>query len=306
MVIAITHHHTGKAPRTMNAQQPQHNLTGIILMCAGVALLCVNDALAKGLMDHYSPIQIIFLRNSIALPFAALLAIKMVGLGGLRSNRVGVHFMRTVIWIAATIMFFTSIHLMGLAEATALAFVAPLFITAISSVLIARVGWRRWVAVMVGFLGVLVIVRPGAATFEPVSLLPVATAFTYALLMLSARLLDPRESIWTLLFYLSFTSTLLSACAVWYFWTPIRAEDIGLFIAIAFVGTSGMTLITQAFRVADAPTVAPFDYTALVWATGLGWFFWGETPDLLTFVGAAIITGSGIFIIFREKRVAES
>ncbi|KEO52518.1 membrane protein [Thalassospira permensis NBRC 106175] len=257
-------------------------------------------------MDHYSPIQIIFLRNSIALPFAALLAIKMVGLGGLRSNRIGVHFMRTVIWIAATIMFFTSIHLMGLAEATALAFVAPLFITAISSVLIARVGWRRWVAVMVGFLGVLVIVRPGAATFEPVSLLPVATAFTYALLMLSARLLDPRESMWTLLFYLSFTSTLLSACAVWYFWTPIRAEDIGLFIAIAFVGTSGMTLITQAFRVADAPTVAPFDYTALVWATGLGWFFWGETPDLLTFVGAAIITGSGIFIIFREKRVAES
>ena len=105
----------------MNAQQPQHNLTGIILMCAGVALLCVNDALAKGLMDHYSPIQIIFLRNSIALPFAALLAIKMVGLGGLRSNRIGVHFMRTVIWITATIMFFTSIHLMGLAEATALA-----------------------------------------------------------------------------------------------------------------------------------------------------------------------------------------
>ncbi|MCC4238719.1 DMT family transporter [Thalassospira povalilytica] len=290
----------------MNAQQPQHNMTGIILMCAGVALLCVNDALAKGLMDHYSPIQIIFMRNSIALPVATLLAIKMVGFGGLRSNRVGVHFMRTIIWITATIMFFTSIHLMGLAEATALAFVAPLFITAISSVLIARVGWRRWLAVMVGFIGVLVIVRPGAATFEPVSLLPVATAFTYALLMLSARLLDARESMWTLLFYLSFTSTILSGAVVWYFWTPIRVEDIGLFIAIAFVGTGGMTMITQAFRVADAPTVAPFDYTALVWATGLGWFFWGETPDLLTFVGAAIITASGIFIIFREKRMAEA
>lgn len=291
-------------PPLENATHPRNqNLTGILFMCAGVALLCANDALAKGLMDHYSPIQIIFMRNSIALPFATLLALKMGGIHALRSNRVGVHFMRTVIWITATILFFTSIHLMGLAEATALAFVAPLFITAISALVIAPVGWRRWIAVVIGFIGVLVIVRPGAATFEPVSLLPIATAFTYALLMLSARLLDPRESMWTLLFYLSLTSAVLSGCVVWYFWTPIRAEDLGLFVAIAFVGTGGMTMITQAFRLAEAPTVAPFDYTALIWATGLGWYFWGETPDVLTFVGAAIITASGLFVIFRESKV---
>ncbi|MFV1850527.1 MAG: DMT family transporter [Thalassospira sp.] len=287
----------------MSTQARNQNMTGILFMCAGVALLCANDGLAKGLMDHYSPVQIIFLRNTIALPFAALLALKMGGIHALRSNRVGVHFMRTVIWIAATVMFFTSIHLMGLAEATALAFVAPLFITALSAIFIARVGWRRWLAVVVGFLGVLVIVRPGAASFEPVSLLPIATAFTYALLMLSARLLDPRESMWTLLFYLSFTSAILSGAMVWYFWVPVRLEDIGLFVAIAFVGTGGMTMITQAFRLAEAPTVAPFDYTALVWATALGWYFWGETPDMLTFIGAAIITASGLFVIFRESKV---
>ena len=213
------------------------------------------------------------------------------------------HFIRGFIWITATVLFFSSIHLMGLAEATAIAFVAPLFITAIAALFIAPVGWRRWIAVVIGFVGVLVIVRPGAASFELVSLLPVATAFTYALLMLSARFVDTRESMWTLLLYLSATSAVLTGSIVTFFWTPIRAEDLWLFAAIAFFGTGGMTMITQAFRVAEAPTVAPFDYTALVWATGLGWFFWGETPDALTFVGAAIITASGIFIIFRESKV---
>ncbi|WP_240626414.1 DMT family transporter [Thalassospira lohafexi] len=287
-----------------NATHPRNNnLTGILLMCAGVAFLCINDGLAKSLMDHYSPIQIIFLRNVIALPFAVILALKMGGRRALRSHRIGVHFLRGLIWITATVLFFTSIHLMGLAEATAIAFVAPLFITAIAALFIAPVGWRRWIAVVIGFVGVLVIVRPGAASFEAVSLLPVATAFTYALLMLSARFVDTRESMWTLLLYLSATSAILTGSIVTFFWTPIRAEDLWLFAAIAFFGTGGMTMITQAFRVAEAPTVAPFDYTALIWATGLGWFFWGETPDALTFVGAAIITASGIFIIFRESKV---
>ncbi|GAA0625693.1 DMT family transporter [Thalassospira tepidiphila] len=282
----------------------QNNLAGIMTMCGGVAALCINDALAKGLMDHYSPIQIIFLRNIIALPFAFLVALKMGGSRSLRSNRVHVHFMRGVVWIAATVMFFTSIHHLGLAEATALAFVAPLFITALSAIFIARVGWRRWLAVSVGFVGVLVIVRPGAATFELISLLPIATAFTYAILMLSARFVDTRESMWTLLLYLSLTSAILTSIPVIFVWSPVRAEDIWLFLAIALCGSLGMAMITQAFRFAEAPTVAPFDYTALIWATALGWMFWGETPDVLTFVGAAIITASGLFVIFRESKVA--
>tara|TARA_R100001039_G_scaffold38849_1_gene42069 strand:+ start:835 stop:1716 length:882 start_codon:yes stop_codon:yes gene_type:complete len=282
----------------------QNNLVGIMTMCGGVAALCINDALAKSLMDHYSPIQIIFLRNIIALPFAFMVALKMGGSRSLRSSRVHVHFMRGVVWIAATVMFFTSIHHLGLAEATALAFVAPLFITALSAIFIARVGWRRWLAVSVGFLGVLVIVRPGAATFELISLLPIATAFTYAILMLSARFVDTRESMWTLLLYLSLTSAILTSIPVIFVWSPVRAEDIWLFLAIALCGSLGMTMITQAFRFAEAPTVAPFDYTALIWATALGWMFWGETPDVLTFVGAAIITASGLFVIFRESKVA--
>lgn len=286
----------------MNTQHhhQQHNLTGIVLMCIGVAALCINDALAKTLMDYYSPIQIIFLRNVIALPFAVILALKMGGTHALRSHRIGVHFLRGFIWITATVLFFTSIHHLGLAEATAIAFVAPLFITALSALFIARVGWRRWGAVVVGFIGVLVIVRPGAATFDVMSLLPIATAFAYAILMLSARFVDTRESMWTLLLYLSLTSAILTSIPVMFVWNPIRAEDIWLFMAIALCGSLGMTMIAQAFRFAE---VAPFNYTALIWATALGWLFWGETSDVLTFVGAAIITASGLFVIFRESKV---
>ena len=273
------------------------------MMCAGVACLSVNDAIAKILTAGYSPVQILFLRNLIALPFAFLVALRMGGAGALRSHRPAAHLLRGVLWIGATVLFFTSLMHLPLAEATALVFVAPLFITALSALFrIEQVGWRRWLAVIVGFIGVLVALRPGAAAFQPVSLLPVATAFVYALLMLSARFVDSRESVWTLLLYMTATGALISLFIVPFIWVPLRAEDLWLFIAIAIFGTAGMTMMTQAFRLAPAVVVAPLDYTAIIWATLLGWIFWTEIPDALTFVGAAVIIASGVFIIWREHR----
>lgn len=231
---------------------------GIVLMCVGVASLCVNDALAKTLTAQYSPFQIQFLRNLIALPFAILIAYRMGGAEALRSHRPLAHLMRGGLWVGATFLFFTSITHMGLAEATALIFVAPLFITALSALIFREpVGWKRWLAVLAGFAGVLIAVRPGTAAFEPVSLLPVATAFVYALLMLSARFVDSRESVWTLLLYMTATGALISLFIVPFIWVPLRTEDLWLFIAIAIFGTAGMTMMTQAFRLAPAVVVAP-------------------------------------------------
>ncbi|PWW01989.1 EamA domain-containing membrane protein RarD [Hoeflea marina] len=276
---------------------------GIVLMCAGVASLCVNDAIAKTLTAGYSPIQILFLRNLIALPFAILIAHRMGGTAALRSHRPLAHLARGGLWIGATILFFTSITYMGLAEATALIFVAPLFITALSALLFReQVGWRRWLAIAVGFIGVLIAVRPGTAAFQAISLLPVATAFVYALLMLSARFVDSRESVWTLLLYMTGTGAALSLFLVPFVWITPAPEDLWLFAAIAVFGTAGMTMITQAFRLAPAVVVAPLDYSAIIWATILGWLFWNEIPDALTFAGAAIIIASGVFIIVREHR----
>jgi len=272
-------------------------------MCVGVACLTVNDALAKTLTQTYSPLQILFVRNVIALPFAIAIALMMGGAGALRSYRPVTHLFRGVLWIAATFLFFTSLMHLKLAEATALIFVAPFFIIAISATFLGEiVGWRRWLAVIAGFVGVLIVVRPGGAAFQLAFLLPIATAFVYALMMIGARFVDSRESVWTLLLYLTGTSALLSAFIVPFVWIPLRPEDLWLFIAIALFGTAGITLMTQAFRLAPASVVAPLDYTALLWATALGWAIWSEMPDAATFIGAGVIIASGVSVILLERR----
>ncbi|MGR3323040.1 MAG: DMT family transporter [Pseudooceanicola sp.] len=285
--------------------QRRATFTGILLMAAGVTCLSVNDALAKALVDRYSPLQLLFLRNLIALPVALVLVLRLGGTAHLRSRNPGAHLLRGLLWIGGTVSFFTSFRYLGLAEATALIFVAPIFITALSAILLRDdVGWRCWLAVLAGFAGVLVIVRPGGAAFQSASLLPVCAAVFYACMMISARWVDPRESVWTLLFYLTGTSVLLSAFVVPFVWVEVRAGDIGHILGIAAFGTAGVTMLTQAFRFAPAAIVAPFDYTAIIWATAFGWIFWNEIPDGMTYLGAAIIIASGIFIIWREHRAA--
>ncbi len=286
---------------------PSRAATGIALMAAGVACLCVNDAIAKTLTAGYLPIQILFIRNLVALPIAVLIAWRMGGRPALRSHRPATHLVRGALWIGAATLFFTGLSYLGLAEATVLIFVAPVFITALSAIVLKEhVGWRRWTAVLAGFAGVLIVVRPGSATFQAASLFPVATAFLYAALMISARWVDKRESVWTLMLYLTGAGALVSALVVPFFWTPVRAEDAWLFFGIALFGTVGITMMTQAFRFAPAAVVAPFDYTALIWATLMGWLFWGEIPDVLTYAGAAVIIASGVFIVWRESKVAQA
>ena len=288
---------------TAHAKTPRRHITGLLLMMAGVACLSANDAIAKALTSGYSPLQILFLRNVIALPFTVIIAVIMGGASALRSHRPVAHLLRGALWVAATMMFFTSVMHLALAEATALIFVAPFFITLISALFLGeKVGWRRWLAVMAGFFGVLVIIRPGGATFQLISLLPVATALVYAVLMLSARWVDARESVWTLLVYLTGAGALLSALIVPLGWVPVRSGDLWLFAGIATFGTAGMTMMTQAFRLAPAVVVAPLDYTGLLWATLFGWLIWQERLDMMTIVGAAIIVTSGVDTILRERR----
>lgn len=290
--------------QTISAGAAPYSLAGVAMMCLGVACLSVNDAIAKTLTDDYSAVQILFLRNLIALPAAVALAVRMGGTAALRSYRPAAHLVRGVLWLCAATLFFSGLRHLGLAEATTLVFAAPVFITALSALLLKeKVGWRRWSAVLVGFLGVVVVVRPGSAAFQPAALFPVATALFYAGLMISARWVDPRESVWTLMLYLVGAGALLGGLLTPFVWTAIRPEDLWLFFGIALFGTAGMTLMTQAFRFAPAAVIAPFDYTALLWATALGWLIWSEVPDLATYVGAGIIILSGLFIVFREQKV---
>ncbi len=273
-------------------------LTGMTIMCVGVACLGANDALAKTLADTYSPMQILFMRNILALPFALVLALKMQGASALRSRRPVIHLVRGVLWIVATYLFFTSITYVGLAKSTALLMVSPLLIVAVAAVFLKEhADWKRWATVICGMTGALVIVRPGFAAFDPVAVLPILAALVAAFLMLSARWVDESESFWTLMLYLTGASAIVSAMIVPFFWVPILIGDVPLFFGVAVFGTAGMVLMTQAFRMAPAVLVAPLDYTALLWATLFGWLFWNEIPDFLTYVGASVIILSGVYSI---------
>ena len=275
----------------------------IITICVGVGFLVANDAVAKLLTERYAPIQIVFLRNLIAVPLIALLVIGLAGTHALRTRHLGLHALRGLLMVAGAWLYFTALMFLPLAEATALVFSAPIFITALSVPLLGEpVGWKRWGAVLLGFAGVLVIVRPGGATFQLAAFLPVGAALCYALFMLSARWIERAEGVWTMMFFVMLFPMLYAAPVAIAVWTPVLVGDLWLFVTIALFGSLGITLIGQAFRLAPAAIVAPFDYTALIWATGLGWMIWGDLPVLWTIIGAAIIVISGMIIILREAR----
>lgn len=291
--------------RRISALNAQETPLAIATICLGVACLVTNDALAKLLTDRYSPIQIVFLRNVIAVPLIAGVILGWLGRGGLRSQHLRLHAMRGAIMVVGAWLYFTSLIYLPLAEATALVFSAPIFITALSVPLLGeRVGWRRWGAVLLGFLGVLVIVRPGSDTFQLAALLPVGTALCYAVFMLSARWIDRSERLWTMMLFAMVFPMIYAAPFAIAAWQPVQVSDAIFFVALAVFGSLGLALIGQAFRMAPAAVVAPFDYTALVWATGFGWLIWGDIPMAWTMLGAAIIAASGIIIILRESRHA--
>lgn len=281
------------------------NQQAIAVMCAGVFCLSVSDALAKWLIAHYDPLQIIFMRNFAALPIVAAFILASRGRTAFATSHLRIHALRGLLSVGAAYSFFSALGVLPLAEATSLVFAAPLFITALSVPLLGEhVGWRRWSAVIVGFAGVLVIVQPGASTFQAASTLPLAAALFYSLIMLSTRWIDRSESTWTMMFYMSLFATLFSGLAVLPSWRALQFEDLPFIAAIAVFGTVGVTLISHAFRLGHAAVVAPFDYTALVWASLLGWLVWGEIPGVWTYAGAVVIIASGIYIVFRETRAA--
>lgn len=277
-------------------------LPGVLVMCLGVACFSANDAIGKLLTDHYSPLQILFMRNVIALPVAVFLVLVMQGPNGLRSSKPAVHLLRGVFWVLATVLFFTSINQAGLAKSTALLLASPILVVIVSALFVGeKTGAKTWIVVISGMMGALIIVRPGLAGFDPQAWLALLAALMAAFLMLSARWIDKDESFWTMMLYLTAASAIVSAVAVPFFWVPIEVKDMWGFIGVAAFGTAGFCLITQAFRMAPAAVVAPLDYTGLLWATLFGWLFWSEVPDLWTCLGAVMIILSGIACMLWAK-----
>lgn len=276
----------------------------IATMCLGVCLMGASDMLAKQLTADHSPFQIVLVRNLMALPMVVAIVMMRAGPGGFATPTIGLHALRGVLLLGAGYTFFFGLRHLGLAEATAIGFAAPIFITLLSALVLREVvGWRRWLAVLAGFAGVLVIVRPGAETFQLASLYVIGTAIFYAVFMISSRWIDKDETLWTMMFWNNVFPTLFAAPIVPFVWTDIPVLHWQLLAGMAVMSAFGIPLIAQAFRMAPASVVAPFDYTILLWACLWGWLIWGELPDQWTWIGAAVIVASGIYIVLREARI---
>lgn len=276
---------------------------GIGFMCLGVLCLAIGDAIAKWLGEVHSPLQIIFFRTLVSLPLIALLAHFGGGLRTLGTRRPVMHLVRGLIYTGTMVCFVLGLTLLPLAEATAIAFVAPLFVTLLSVPLLGeRIDRPVLLASLVGFVGVLVVVRPGGDAFQLGSLVLIGAAVFYALMMITARRWGGREHLWAMVFYMTLVPFLLTALALpWVWQTPQPWHWLG-FIGSGIFGVGATAFITLAFRHAPAAIAAPFDYTAMLWAVLLGWWFWGELPDLWVFLGSILIIGSGLAIAYHEGR----
>ncbi|MEQ8293217.1 MAG: DMT family transporter [Roseovarius sp.] len=288
---------------------PQDNRRAILVMCVGVLLLVINDAIAKLLVATFGPFQILLLRSALALPMIAAVILWRDGPGGLRSTCLRVHAVRAALAVGATWLFIRSFADLPLAEATALIFTAPIFVALLSAPLLGQhVGPLRAAAIGLGFLGALIAIRPGAETMQPAALLALAAALVNALVMLSARLIDPRDGFWTMTFWMTLFSGLFCAATLALDWSPPGPAAIALLAAMAVTGTLAIALITHAFRIGHAAAVAPFDYTALLWAALIGWVVWGTVPGWPVWLGAGIIAAGGLGLILldaRAKRTAD-
>ena len=290
----------------VTSRVPVRTGLGIACMLAGAFCLSSMDAIAKWLGQSYPLTQIVFFRTLFALPPVFLLAQMSGGLHTLRTRRPWLHLSRGVLMGLGVYAFFAGLRHMPLANAWAVAFTAPLIMTALSPVMLKEsVGWRRWAAVLTGFAGVLVVVRPGLGAFNPAALYIVVTAVSYALNFLLARKYAEEDGTAANVLYITLVPLVASAAVLPGQWTPPAAGlDWLLFALTGTMGGLAMIFLTQAFRVAPAPVVAPFDYSAMIWAVLWGWVVWHDWPDLATWGGALMIVAAGIYVGHREAVLA--
>lgn len=279
---------------------------GFGIGCAVVGLfgMAVMDACAKFLGSGYAVSQIILARNGIgAVAVLIFVLASGAGLAALRPQRPLLLALRTLVNLGAAYFFFTGLRYLPLADAFAIAFAAPLFITALSvPVLGEHVGLRRWGAVIFGFAGVVVVVQPGTDSFRLEALLPLAAALSYAVAMLIGRIMTRDMSTASIMFWPSLGATIAMGFLMPLQWQTPTLPDAGLFVFMGLIGTAGMALITQGYRHAPAAVIAPFDYSVLVWGVIIGWVVFRDIPTPNVWIGAAMLIASGLYILHRETR----
>lgn len=279
-------------------------LIGIGLMCLAVASFAVTDATAKWLGQHTSVFVVVWARYVVhfAVSFAVFNPWTVPGL--LRTTRPGLQLTRSALLFATTAFNFTALHFLQLDQTVSIMFSAPFFVALFAGPMLGEwVGARHWAAIMVGFAGILFVVRPGLGGIHPAAFLSLAAAAAYALYAITTRMLAAHDRSETTLFYSSLVGSIAASLPLPFVWeTPRDPWVVGAMLELGIIAGAGHFFLILAHARAPAATLAPYIYTQIVGMILLGWLVFGQTPTAWTLAGAAIVIGSGIYLLLHERR----
>ena len=278
---------------------------GMAFMIAGMFLLSTQDGIAKWLTADFHTGEIMFYRGLWMFPPLAVLIYLNGGLKSLRLKQPRGVMSRSLVAFATSVLVVVSFINMPLAEASALIFMSPLILTALSPfVLRERVGWQRWAGVIVGFIGVLVMIQPGTAGFNTWVIFPILASIASASRDMITRRLGTADSATTVMFYTAVVIVVGGALTLPFATHLPTLEQWGLFALAGTFVCMAHLLIVKAFQQAPGAVVSPLKYLSLVWSAAIGYVVWGDVPGQVKLIGAALVVGAGLFILYRETRRA--
>jgi drug/metabolite transporter (DMT)-like permease len=285
------------------ARERRQRLTGIALMCGAVACFATLDATAKYLNGHMDTLQVAWARYTSAFLLTLILSNPLSRPGLVRSSRPVLQISRAALLLGSTLLNFLAFRYLQLDEALAIMFSTPFIVAALSGPLLGEwVGWRRWAAIGVGFLGVLVVTRPTSGGIHPAALFSLASASCLALYAIATRVLSRSDSSETTLFFSNVVGALVMLPIVPFVWTtPKSSLLIVLMVVMGIFASLGHYLLIRAHRLAPAHVLAPFMYTQLVWVLVLGFTIFADLPNGWTLAGAGIVVASGLYLLHRER-----
>jgi drug/metabolite transporter (DMT)-like permease len=287
----------------MSTSQRRRNLSAILWMLAAVGVLSLMDAAMKWLSPHYPPLQVAAMRGAASFPLVVIWLALRGGLRQVVAVRWALQLARGAMSVVMLTCFVFAVRALPLADAYSIFFVSPLLITALSVPLLGeRVDSRRWAAIAVGLLGVLVVLRPtGAGTLTLAGVAALAAAGCYSLSAIAVRVLGRTDSTESMMFWFTGIVALGARALAAPRWVALRPEHWPLIAAVAVTGAFGQYAVTEAFRRGEVSVVAPFEYTAIGWGIGLDWALWSSRPQARMLAGAAIVIAAGLYLLHRER-----
>lgn len=291
------------ATRRKRAHPVSRTAAGIGLMILAIGLFTVMDTIGKGLTARYPVPQVVWARYFFQFGWMLLLIPRLGARGLVRTTRLGMNLVRGLLLAVATMFMFTAISFVPLADAYTITFTSPLLVTVLSIPLLGeRVGWRRWSAVVAGFVGVLIVIRPGVGMPHWALALPLVAAAGFALYQILTRKVagTPGETSVAMLFYLAAVGAAVMTALVPFFWRAVAPFDWLPMAAMGALGGLGHLILIRALTIAPASLLSPFIYSQIVWALGIGYLWFGDVPNAWMLSGCSVIVASGLYVFYRE------